>query len=123
MKLEDISSYCLSLPFVTSGIKWENVLVFSICQKMFLLIGQDKQAKPMVSFKCSHSLFLELTEIPGIIPAPYLARCQWVAVQNLDLFEDSYFCELIKNAYGLIYSGLPKKTKMKLNVNIDLFTF
>ena len=35
-----------------------------------------------VSFKCEPARFLELTDVPGIVPAPYLARAHWVHVEE-----------------------------------------
>jgi predicted DNA-binding protein (MmcQ/YjbR family) len=33
-----------------------------------------------LSFKVEDARFLELTDQPGIIPAPYLARAHWISV-------------------------------------------
>src|SRR5437879_2274861 len=41
-------------------------------------------ASVFLSFKASPETFVELTERADIIPAPYLARAQWVALQTKD---------------------------------------
>jgi len=39
-----------------------------------------------LSFKASPETFADLTERPNIIPAPYLARAQWVALETRGRF-------------------------------------
>lgn len=78
MKLDDIITYCRSLKHTTEDVKWGSVFVFSIGQKMYCCISLDE--KFGVSFKCTRGNFLALTEQPSIIPAPYLAKSQWVKI-------------------------------------------
>jgi len=58
-------------------------LVFKIGGKMFAVAALEPGPVSM-SFKCSPEDFAELTERPGVIPAPYLARAQWVALETQD---------------------------------------
>ena len=41
-----------------------------------------------MSFKVEDERFLELTDRPGIIPAPYLARAKWIYVENAEALGD-----------------------------------
>jgi len=82
MNIKNAKALCLSLRGATEDIKWETNLVFSVGDKMFAVTEADDKAKG-ISFKVDDDRFLELTDRPGIIPAPYLARAKWVYVEDL----------------------------------------
>ena len=63
-----------SWPGVEAGMKWEDDLVFTVAGKMFCVACVRGPHAGSVSFKVEDGRFLELTERPGFIPAPYLAR-------------------------------------------------
>lgn len=101
------------LPHVTEDVKWGNDLCFCVGEKMFCVTGLD-QANGQVSFKCTPEKFAELVEREGIIPAPYVARYHWVAVQNGDALADAELKELIKKSYAMVFDKLPAKVKRTL---------
>jgi len=107
MNLEAIRTFCLQLPHVTEGIKWDNDLCFMLADKMFCVTGLAEQFS--CSFKCSDENFGQLIEIPGIIPAPYMARNKWVNVQQPEALTDEEWAYYIEYSYQLIKSKLPKK--------------
>src|SRR5450759_4324763 len=76
MNVEWIRRYCMSLPHTTETVQWGYDLVFKIGGKMYA-VAPLEPAPVVLSFKCSPENFAELTERPGIIPAPYMARAQW----------------------------------------------
>ena len=114
MDLEKIRQYCLSLPHVTERVQWGNDLLFCIGEKMFAVAGLDAKYATKLSFKCTPEKFAELVEREGIIPAPYVARYHWVALEDLDALPQRELKELLKNAYQLVHDKLPKKTRDKL---------
>jgi predicted DNA-binding protein (MmcQ/YjbR family) len=67
-----------------------------------------------LSFKASPDNFYELTERPGIIPAPYLARAQWVALETKDALSSAELAALVRDSYDIIVAKLPKKTRDSL---------
>ena len=83
MTIDFVRSWCGSFPHVEETVQWEDDLVFKVGGKMFAVMPLEP-APVKLSFKCSPDDFVELTERPGIIPAPYLARAQWVALQTED---------------------------------------
>ena len=83
MTIDAAREYCLSLTHATESIQWGNDLVMKVGGKMFAVIVLEP-AKVWISFKCSPEDFAELTERPGIIPAPYAARYHWVALETKD---------------------------------------
>ena len=68
-----------------------------------------------LSFKASPENFAELTERPNIIPAPYLARAQWVALQNKEALAPEELARLLRDSYEMILAKLPKKTRDSLS--------
>ena len=64
-----------------------------------------------LSFKASPESFAELTERPNIIPAPYLARAQWVALQTRDALPPEELARLLRDSYDMVFAKLPKKTR------------
>jgi predicted DNA-binding protein (MmcQ/YjbR family) len=71
-------------------------------------------AKVWLSFKCSAENFAELTERDGIIPAPYLARAQWVALETKEALRKDELATLLRESYDLVFERLPKKTQQAL---------
>jgi predicted DNA-binding protein (MmcQ/YjbR family) len=67
-----------------------------------------------MSFKCTPERFAELIEQSGIIPAPYVARYHWVALERFDALADRELKELVKTAYQLVREKLPKKIQAQL---------
>jgi len=54
---------------------------------------------------------MELTEQPGIVPAPYLARAHWVAFEKADALPRTEAKKLLREAYDIVLAGLPKKVQ------------
>src|SRR5262249_29732680 len=111
---ESVRAYCLSLPHVTERVQWGNDLLFCIGDKMFTVLGLDPSHGVSLSFKCTPEVFAELTERDGIIPAPYVARYHWVALERLNPLKDSELKGLIKNSYEMVLAKLPKQVANSL---------
>jgi predicted DNA-binding protein (MmcQ/YjbR family) len=88
--------------------------LFCIGGKMFAVAGLDAKYPTKLSFKCTPEKFAELVEMEGIIPAPYVARYHWVALEDLDALPARELKSLLKNAYQLVHDKLPKKARMEL---------
>ncbi len=77
---------------------------------MFAVIGAERGADAM-SFKVSDESFRLLTELPGLAPAPYLARAQWVKIAPLAALPDADLSAYLRRAYEIVAAALPKKTR------------
>jgi predicted DNA-binding protein (MmcQ/YjbR family) len=69
-----------------------------------------------VSFKCTPEDFAELTERPGIVPAPYLARAHWVGLEGPDALPRTELRRYLRSAYEVVVAKLPKRTRVALGV-------
>ena len=103
-----------SFPHVTEVVLWGNDLVFKIGGKMFAVIGLDSASDHCMSFKCTPEKFAELIEQDGIVPAPYVARYHWVALEQFNALSEKELKSLLRKAYDLVFEKLSKKTKSQL---------
>src|SRR5512146_1925065 len=115
MNAESIREYCLGLPHVTEVVQWGGHLVLKVGSKMFAVVALEPQDDVVLSFKATPEQFYELQEWPGIVPAPYLARSQWLALERFDVVRDDELKELLTTAYRLVFEKLPKRMKEELN--------
>jgi predicted DNA-binding protein (MmcQ/YjbR family) len=114
MDVEWLRALCLSFPGATEQIQWGSDLLFKVAGKMFAVTPLEP-APVWLSFKASPENFAELTERPGIIPAPYLARAQWVALESKDALRPDELARLLRDSYDMICAKLPKKTRHSLS--------
>ena len=112
MNIEKAKTVCRALPGATEDIKWGADLVFSVGEKMFAVTGNE--AADGISFKVDDDRFLELTDRPGIVPAPYLARAKWVKIEDLKAVGDAEAAQLLKRSYEIIFSKLTKKLQREI---------
>ncbi len=112
MKLDEVIKHCRALKHTTEDVKWGSVLFFSVGKKMYCCISLDE--KFGVSFKCTSGNFLALTDMPGIIPAPYLAKHHWVKVTGSKALPKKELLQLIAESQRLVYDKLPRKIKQTL---------
>jgi predicted DNA-binding protein (MmcQ/YjbR family) len=111
MDIESIRRCCLAFPHATENVQWGYDLCFKIDGKLFAVTPLEP-APVRLSFKASAENFMELCERTGIIPAPYMARAQWVALQQLNALPDSELRELLAESYRLVFERLPKKRQL-----------
>ena len=110
MTLDSIRQICRALPGVTEDIKWGADLAFSVGGKMFCVVNVDPPHQ--ISFKCTPEGFADLVERPGLIPAPYLARANWVQESALgEALERPELDRLLRTSYELVRAKLPRKMR------------
>ena len=115
MDIETVRRYCLSLPHATEGIQWGDNLLFRIGEKIFAIVALER-TPPSMSFKCTPEEFAELVEREGIVPAPYMARNNWVMLESLDALPGAELKQLIKSSYQMVAAKLPRKVRGELGL-------
>ena len=108
--VESIRKLCMSFPHSTEQIQWGYDLVFKIAGKMFAITPLEP-APVFLTIKAGDESFAELTERPGIIPAPYLARAKWVALERADAVSPAELASLLRDSYDLVVAKLSAKTR------------
>ena len=114
MNIEELRKFCLSQPHANEDVKWGSDLCFCVGEKMFCVTGLEPAENNSISFKCTPEKFAELVEKDGIIPAPYVARYHWVAVQKPDALAESELKDLISKSYRMVFEKLPPKVRKSL---------
>lgn len=110
MDPEWLRKLCLSFPGTTEQIQWGYDLLFKVGGKMYAVTPLEP-APVCLSFKASPENFAELTERQNIIPAPYLARAQWVALQTRDAVGREELARLLRESYEMVLARLPAKVR------------
>ena len=105
-----IRKLCLGFPGATESIQWGGERVFKVGGKMFAVIGAERTADAM-SFKASDESFRLLTTLPGLVPAPYLARARWVKFERADALPAAETRALIARSHALIAAKLPRAAR------------
>jgi predicted DNA-binding protein (MmcQ/YjbR family) len=113
MDIDWLRRFCLALPGAAEQIQWEDDLLFKVGGKMFAVVRLEP-ARVFMSFKASADDFAELVERPGIIPAPYLARAQWVAMETESALQRAELETLLRQAHSLIFAKLPKNVQAEI---------
>jgi len=108
-----VRKLCLSFPAATEKVTWGADLTFRISEKIFAVTVLEP-AKVWLSFKCSAENFAALTERAGIIPAPYMARNQWVALETKEALQKEELRGLLRESYDLVFGKLPKKIQQAM---------
>jgi predicted DNA-binding protein (MmcQ/YjbR family) len=112
MTLDALRRLCLSFPGATEQIQWGADLVFKVGGKMFCVACPEPATNAVaMSFKCDDETFAELIERDGLLPAPYLARAKWVALQRFDSLPSRELSPLVRRSYDLVVAKLPKTAR------------
>jgi predicted DNA-binding protein (MmcQ/YjbR family) len=113
MNLDSIRAFCTG-PHATEDVKWANDLCFLIGGKMFAVACLDMTVQHRLAFKCTPEKFAELVELVGIIPAPYMARNNWVSMQKFGALRDAEIESLVRESYEMVLAKLPKRVQAEL---------
>src|SRR5512133_413927 len=101
MDMDAIRVYCLSFPYATENLQWEDELCFKVGGKIFAMVGLGSVPQRL-TLKCSPEHFAELTEREGINPARYVGRYKWITVSRPDALTDSELREAISSSYEMV---------------------
>jgi predicted DNA-binding protein (MmcQ/YjbR family) len=110
MEVDTIRRLCLSLPNSKEKLQWGETLCFKAGDKIFATLNLDLRSKARLAFKCTPEQFTDLLECDGVIPAPYVGRYGWIALEQLDALPDRQIADLIQHSYEMV-SGKSKITR------------
>ncbi len=97
-------------------MQWGDNLVFwvgdkAIGGKMFCLMNLTAGVHQVASYSAGAERFAELVEREGIVPAPYMARIHWVAVERWDVLRNAEWESELRAAHEITLAKLPKGVK------------
>lgn len=111
MNVDAVKQHCSRYP----GSSFElfgppsNVLVYHVGGRRFAYFKTSEPEKWRFSIRTSPERFLELTGVPGIKPARYMAKFRWVTIVDVASMPADYLQELIGWSYAKALSGLSKR--------------
>jgi predicted DNA-binding protein (MmcQ/YjbR family) len=114
MKIDQLRKICLAFPGATEQIQWQDDLLFKVGGKMFALTPLEP-SRLWLCLKAHPEEFAELTERPGIIPAPYLARAKWIAIESAEAVSQSEVEILLRKSYELVVEKLGRAERASLS--------
>ncbi len=105
---------CGPWPGVGTDVKWDDDLIFMVDGKMFAGLCLRGKHAGKLAFKVEAGRFLEFTDRPGIVPAPYMARAHWISMDDPSVLPRAELEALVRRAYELVREKLPKKRQREL---------
>ena len=124
MDAEQVRKFLIKLPHAAETMQWGANLVYwvgpkELGGKMFALMNLDEEREvrksmPLLAFYAGKERYHELLEVEGVLPAPYLARAHWVALENWDVFRRPALEELLTKAHAGVAERLPRRTREAL---------
>lgn len=118
MTQTELDRLMMNWPGVTSDVKWQDNLVYCVGGKMFAVYCLRGKRAGAMAFKVDDERFLELTDRPGIEPAPYLARARWVWLADPGVLSRDELRALLRQAHALIAAKLTKKLRRELGLPV-----
>jgi predicted DNA-binding protein (MmcQ/YjbR family) len=113
INVEDLRKIALELPATTEDIKWETHLCFNIGGKMYLVTSPDS-VPCSASFKVPAEIVAEIVAKEGFSKQPYLARYNWVHVDDISRLSLKEWKSYINQSYQLVLEKLPAKFRKTL---------
>lgn len=110
MDVAAVKAHCSRLPGATSILHGppSNVLVYKVGGRNFAYFKTSDPERWRFSLCAGADRFLELTDVPGIKPARYMARYRWVTIVDVASVPAATLRELIAWSYDKALSGLSR---------------
>lgn len=111
MDVAEVKEHCSRYPGCSSKLfaPPTNVLAYSVGGKQFAYFKTSEPEQWRFSIRTTPERFLELTDIPGIKPARFMARFRWVTIVDVGTVPAGYLQELIAWSYTKALCSLSKR--------------
>lgn len=118
MSIEEIRNYCLSLPYTTEEMPFDDTtLVYKVGGKWFAVADIEENDKVVV--KCDPDLAIELRDRHEEVTAAWhFNKRHWNAISFSGDLADSFIYQQIYNSYRLVISKNVKPRALR-NVILD----
>ena len=113
-----IKEHCLAKKAAEEDYKQEwDAIRYTVRGKMFALVGNDGEGRPVISVKHTPEHGIELREkYKDIIPGYYLNKTHWSSVFLNGNLPEAILKQMLDDSYGLIFNSLSKKVKNEIEV-------
>ncbi|HSX62861.1 MAG TPA: MmcQ/YjbR family DNA-binding protein [Tahibacter sp.] len=118
MNVRQVKTFCRGLPATRERLLGapENILVYSVGAKNFAWFKTSEPERWRFSFRVTPERFVELTDMPGVKPARYMARFHWITIVDVATFPAGYLRELVVWAHGRAAGGLTRRRRLELGL-------
>lgn len=118
MDFDTIKKYCLSKKGAIEDYPFDDeTLVFKVGSKMFALTNVS-DPKLKISLKCDPFIAMDLRrDYPSITPGYHLNKTHWITAEIDGTISDDKIYWLIDMSYELVFKGLKKQEKLRINSN------
>ena len=116
MTVNQLKKFCLSFPGATEKLHGDpsNILVYFVGTKHFAYFKTSDPERWRFSVRVTPERFVELTDMPGVKPARYMARFHWVTIVTVRQFPANYLTELVEWSYQRALGSLSKTRQLAL---------
>ena len=116
MKYDFIQAYCLAMKGVEEDYKQEwDAIRYTVRGKMFVLVGNDNEKRPIISVKHTPERGEELREkYTDIIPGYYLNKTHWSSMFLNGNVPETALKQMLDESYQLIFNALPKRVQQEI---------
>jgi predicted DNA-binding protein (MmcQ/YjbR family) len=113
MNTRQLKEFCGRLPGAVTRSYGppNNILVYAVDDKQFAYFKTSEPEKWRFSIRTTPDRFVELTDVPGIKPARYMARFHWVTIVDPNSVPRAYLTELIAWSHAKALAALSKKRR------------
>jgi len=118
MNVTALKAFCRRLPATRERLLEPpyNILVYSVGDRNFAWFKTSEPERWRFSFRTSAERFLELTDMPGVKPARYMARHRWGTVVDAAVFPAAYLRELVRWSHAHAAAGLTRRRRAELGL-------
>ncbi len=116
MNVDQLKVFCARMPGAQAHLHDSpiNVLAYQVGGKNFAYFKTSEPERWRFSVRVASERFLELTDMPGIKPAKYMARYHWVTIVDVQRFSEAYLIELVEWSYQKAFNSLSKKKRNEI---------
>ena len=99
------------------SLQWGDHQVYKVGGKMFAVTSAPKGSRGgTVSFKANDVAFAMLVETGAARPSPYMARAQWLYVDDMKTFPAAELRQYIAQSRALVAKKLTRKAQRELGL-------
>ena len=116
MNVSQLKQYCRKFSNATETLYEEpyNFLVYSVGGKKFAYFKSSLPERWRFSTRVTLDRFIELTDVPGVKPARYRGRFQWITIVDVSSFPAGYLEELVEWSYQRAFASLSRARQLAI---------
>lgn len=118
MTVDELQAWCRDLPATRERLLGapSNILVYSVGERNFAWFKTSAPERWRFSFRVTPERLVELTDMPGVKPARYMARFRWITIVAVQQFPTDYLQELVRWSHADAAQRLSRRRRRELGL-------